>query len=916
MLQGVVMVLLIVRWVHHLSFQPHLSIISGTLARMLPDLATFVLVMLVILVMFASLLQLLWGNVTAELATLSDAVIWAFSYSINGAGLDTLDATVMDPANQANAAYTFLGWVVCLLGPLLFYFTLINFVLALLFLPFGLLKAANKHEPWIWEQIRLLFLWYWQRLSGVAPSNKEMMKLVVHTLKHKASKPPKVTLPHLRISRRILHHSSADSDINTPVTSQGQVILEGLGPNQCAGGLAQQDSSRTPKVEVGGKRVSAQELEVLLGTLSHQQQHHGQQESSHQAVTLSPHSPSPASSTLPTSSPQRSLLVALVAAQLLKRLGKPLSSSQRGGDSSILQQQTGPAANAQADPEVKTGITGHAAQLSSSEQAGPVAEGLEAQPDGVESPVAEEPVVCFSEPSMSASPVAVTCNTTEPESAASPAAAVAMQRSRFGELNVILPGSIAPSPAVLELPADTTLPDVTANVTVVAVSGEHMHGVDSSTAAGTWREDPKGSDRHWPQISSGGAEPEQKPLSQQWRASQQGRLTFNLDRLRTELAGQRPAAGRRLMLHSLTGVAGRVPPSQTASVRPASGHRVSAWSCAGAYAGLRPAGTPDTATQSQPLQKKVSSSRFSAVVVPHKGPTAVAGASWEGPAASAAAEHGGTPTTFTSVVPLEDMPQGKLTRPDTHGAAWGVSGIDSIIRQEGRADLLGPQGLQQEQQGAQQLPLQPTQEEAVAVFAPPGRTWRALVVAAAATAAANASMNTTSSVAPLAQPSTACTSPAVAVPEDTRAGCQEEEGGSASGGSPAPPEIRANSVAAVPLERVKLPSSPAREGQPVEHQHQQQLQPLLASTGHQQQGQWLLQLPGVGDTDFCRRVADAAVALGMTSTVLAAIEALLKEYESLRAQQGSMQAEQQLLAAGLNYLIVRIAAVGRNKGWR
>jgi Polycystin cation channel len=41
MIQGVVIVLIILRILSYISFQPRLGVISGTLAKMLPELASF-----------------------------------------------------------------------------------------------------------------------------------------------------------------------------------------------------------------------------------------------------------------------------------------------------------------------------------------------------------------------------------------------------------------------------------------------------------------------------------------------------------------------------------------------------------------------------------------------------------------------------------------------------------------------------------------------------------------------------------------------------------------------------------------------------------------------------------------------------------------------------------------------------------
>ncbi|EFJ43198.1 hypothetical protein VOLCADRAFT_96666 [Volvox carteri f. nagariensis] len=148
--QGLVLVLLIMRLVHRLSFQPRLSIISGTLARMVPDLAGFVLVLVIILVMFAMMLVVLWGDTIEQLSRAADGVVWTITYFItaldSSKALDVVHA-IHDPNNQANGAYMFMSWVVTICGPLFFIFTLQHFVMALLAWPFSELKRIFSSAP-------------------------------------------------------------------------------------------------------------------------------------------------------------------------------------------------------------------------------------------------------------------------------------------------------------------------------------------------------------------------------------------------------------------------------------------------------------------------------------------------------------------------------------------------------------------------------------------------------------------------------------------------------------------------------------------------------------------------------------------------------------------------------------------------
>ena len=60
-LQSVVLLLLMLRLVNKVSFQPRLSIIAGSLAHFLPDFLHFMVVLVVVIVMLAATCNLLYG---------------------------------------------------------------------------------------------------------------------------------------------------------------------------------------------------------------------------------------------------------------------------------------------------------------------------------------------------------------------------------------------------------------------------------------------------------------------------------------------------------------------------------------------------------------------------------------------------------------------------------------------------------------------------------------------------------------------------------------------------------------------------------------------------------------------------------------------------------------------------------------
>ncbi|GIM14788.1 hypothetical protein Vretimale_17596, partial [Volvox reticuliferus] len=253
LLQGLVLMLLIMRLVHRLSFQPRLSIISGTLARMIPDLAGFVLVLVTILLMFAFMLVTLWGDVVKQLSTAADGVVWAFTYFItaldSSVALDVVHA-IHDPNNNANGAYVFMSWVVTLCGPLFFIFTLQRFVMALLAWPFSELKLANRDEPLASKEVAQLTWWLWQRIVQQAPGNKGLMGITNKAL---------AKIRQHRKRSRIVESVTASLE---SASNMRHILV-----NSIAAVRRPDLVYKTMQLEVAGKWLSAAELAQILASL-------------------------------------------------------------------------------------------------------------------------------------------------------------------------------------------------------------------------------------------------------------------------------------------------------------------------------------------------------------------------------------------------------------------------------------------------------------------------------------------------------------------------------------------------------------------------------------------------------------------------------------------------------------------------
>ena len=75
LLQGILLVLLIINLIYHISFQPRLAVIGGSVALALPDLLHLLLVFVMVSAMLAVLLGVVYGYKLQPYATFSDALV-------------------------------------------------------------------------------------------------------------------------------------------------------------------------------------------------------------------------------------------------------------------------------------------------------------------------------------------------------------------------------------------------------------------------------------------------------------------------------------------------------------------------------------------------------------------------------------------------------------------------------------------------------------------------------------------------------------------------------------------------------------------------------------------------------------------------------------------------------------------------
>ncbi|KAG2499887.1 hypothetical protein HYH03_002176 [Edaphochlamys debaryana] len=165
-LQSLVLAMLLIRFLHYISFQPRLSIIAGTLWRALPDLLHLACVVVLATVMFGAAASLVFGPQEQKLQGMGGG------HGADAAGLVTDDNAERTGAEQLLAALLYV------LGPLFFVFTLSNFLLAMLAWPFGELKYAVEGKPGVLQDLRRMGGWVWQYRRHGAPKNKRILNFL------------------------------------------------------------------------------------------------------------------------------------------------------------------------------------------------------------------------------------------------------------------------------------------------------------------------------------------------------------------------------------------------------------------------------------------------------------------------------------------------------------------------------------------------------------------------------------------------------------------------------------------------------------------------------------------------------------------------------------------------------------------
>ena len=157
--QGLILLALIVRLVNLISFQPKLSLISGTLARFIPDVFNFLLVFITCVILFAAFVGLNFGFRIETVSDFGVTVATMLKFLVTGDDGGIIGG-VSDPTILQSATLGVMAALIKALGPIIFLWIAINFVLAILAFPYEDLKQYVKEAPGVPQDVgRILRSW-------------------------------------------------------------------------------------------------------------------------------------------------------------------------------------------------------------------------------------------------------------------------------------------------------------------------------------------------------------------------------------------------------------------------------------------------------------------------------------------------------------------------------------------------------------------------------------------------------------------------------------------------------------------------------------------------------------------------------------------------------------------------------------
>eukprot|EP00798_Chlamydomonas_sp_ICE-L_P012337 gene12337-15513_t len=172
MFQGIALCMIMIRLMTHTSFQARLSVITGTIARALPDLICFGYVVMVIGLPLTVLMVIIYGPTYQGSATAEEALLGIFIDMLLGIQDKNNSMIRVMQTSMLHGDSIYAGILAGLLYFLrsLFLIFLLSFLLAML-----------RGLPGVPQDVARLTKWFFQSFVG-APSNSKMAKLIQQAL--------------------------------------------------------------------------------------------------------------------------------------------------------------------------------------------------------------------------------------------------------------------------------------------------------------------------------------------------------------------------------------------------------------------------------------------------------------------------------------------------------------------------------------------------------------------------------------------------------------------------------------------------------------------------------------------------------------------------------------------------------------
>ncbi|KAF5832422.1 hypothetical protein DUNSADRAFT_11704 [Dunaliella salina] len=180
LVQFFTLILLLVRFVYHTSFQPKLSVIAGTLARFVPDILYYLFIFLTFGSMLSSMLAIVFGGGSySGVSSVSEGMLVVFKAIIAGSDASLmrfLHAAADGRSGFSNAAMLAMAWVVMVIVSLFFLF-LMDVLVAIIMRPYARLRKGSMNAPGIHDDMAALFHWLRLTLKG-CPSGPETARFL------------------------------------------------------------------------------------------------------------------------------------------------------------------------------------------------------------------------------------------------------------------------------------------------------------------------------------------------------------------------------------------------------------------------------------------------------------------------------------------------------------------------------------------------------------------------------------------------------------------------------------------------------------------------------------------------------------------------------------------------------------------